>query len=339
MPYAIALLDVVPPIRLDQMRALLPPGFTLTGGVAPGEAAMAELIRDMDFAIAGQVPVSRAVLDAARRLKLLHKWGVGVDNLDLDAARRLGVRVARTTGSNALAVAEFTIGLMLAASRFLPYGHHWLKQGDWRGPGRLPGESLLLSGKTVGIIGFGAIGTQVAKLLRGFGCAILYAKQTPLPEAEEAALGVKRAGIDEIVATADIVSLHCPLTPETAGLIDAKRLAAMKPSAILVNVARGGVVIEADLYEALKARTIRAAAMDVFSLEPLPADSPLLALDNIVVTPHLAASTADTFEPTVRRMFRNMALVAKEARCRSSTAWSERLSRRRASPAGPRRRA
>jgi phosphoglycerate dehydrogenase-like enzyme len=307
----VAVLDVLPEPRVDAMRALLPPGFTLISGVAPGDEAMKALIRDADFAISGQVAVSGDVLRAARKLKLLHKWGVGVDNLDVAAARELGVKVARTTGSNALPVAEFTIGLMLSTLRFSAYGHHMLKQGVWNGPGKLPAPTQLLSGRTVGIVGLGAIGANVARLLAGFGCAILYVKRTPLPEAEERALGVRRASLDEIIETADVISLHCPLTPETAGMIDAAAFRRMKPSAVLVNVARGGVVDEADLFEALKARTIRGAAMDVFSIEPLPADSPLLTLDNIVVTPHLAAVTADTFEPTVRRMFDTIARVAR----------------------------
>jgi phosphoglycerate dehydrogenase-like enzyme len=311
MSHRVVVLDVLAEARVQQMRALLPPGFTLDGGVAPGEAAMQALIADADFAITGQVAVSGDVLRAGGKLKLLHKWGVGVDNIDVAAAKALGVRVARTTGSNAMAVAEFTLGLMLSATRFLPYGHHMMLQGEWRGPGRLPGESLLLTGRTVGIVGLGAIGTNVARLLRGFGCTILYAKRNPLPPEEERALGVRHASIDEIIETSDVVSLHCPLTPETEGLFNAAAFRRMKRSAVLVNVARGGVVNEADLCEALKARTIRAAAMDVFSVEPLPGDSPLLGLDNIVVTPHLAASTADTFEPTVRRMYRNMEHVAR----------------------------
>lgn len=311
MTQVIAVLDVLPEGRLDQMRAFLPEGFALIGGKAPGEAAMKELIAEVDFAISGQVGVSGEVLKAAKRLKLLHKWGVGVDNLDVAAARELGIRVARTTGSNALAVAEFTIGLMLSALRFIPYGHLHLKQGEWRGPGKLPGETFLLSGKTVGIVGLGAIGAHVARLLRGFGCEILYAKRNPLPAGEEQALGIRRAGMDEIIARSDVLSLHCPLTQETANLIDAHALARMKRTAVLINVARGGVVNEADLAAALKDKVIRGAAMDVFSIEPAPADHPLFALDNVVVTPHLAAVTADTFEPTVRRMFDNIARASR----------------------------
>ena len=251
------------------------------------------------------------MLRAARRLKLLHKWGVGVDNIDTRAARELGIKVARTTGSNSVPVAEFTIGLILATLRFQALGHERLRQGRWMAFNQMPGETFCISGKTVGLIGFGAIGQAVASRLRGFECKILYNKRSPLAPAEEAELGVTFATTDQLLTSSDIVCLHCPLTPDTTNLIDKSALSRMKPSAVLINVARGGVVVEADLAQALRDRTIRGAAMDVYSIEPLPGDSELLTLDNIVVTPHLAAATADTFEPTVRRMFDNMVRVAR----------------------------
>lgn len=310
MTETIVLLDMTTPERADRMRALLPPGFVLTHGTARGDEHMKEIIAQADYAISGQVGVSREVLAAAQKLKLLHKWGVGVDNIDVTAARELGIRVARTTGSNAVPVAEFALGLTLSALRFIGYGHAELKKGHWA-TGHLPGDTFTLSGKTVGIVGFGAIGKNVARLLRGFGCTILYSKRTPLDAAEEAALGVTYATMAEILAQADVVSLHCPLTPETTNLIDAVALRAMKKTAVLINVARGGVVNEADLVVALRAREIAGAAMDVYSIEPLPADSDLLTLDNLVVTPHLAAMAADNFAPTVSRMFANMAHVSR----------------------------
>ncbi|WP_439498948.1 2-hydroxyacid dehydrogenase [Bosea sp. (in: a-proteobacteria)] len=310
MPETIVVLDLMAPERADKLRALLPPGFELTHGTARGDAHMKEIIAEADYAIAGQVGVNADVLKAAKKLKLLHKWGVGVDNLDTEAAKELGIKVARTTGSNAVPVAEFAVGLMLSTLRYIGFGHAELKKGDWRG-GRLPGDTFTLSGKTVGIVGFGAIGQNVAKLLKGFGCTILYSKRQPLSAAEEAALGVKHASLTDILAQADVVSLHCPLTPETANMIDKAAFAAMKKTAILVNVARGGVVAEADLIEALQAREIAGAAMDVFEIEPLPPDSPLLGLDNLVVTPHLAAIASDNFAPTVKRMFDNIACVSR----------------------------
>jgi phosphoglycerate dehydrogenase-like enzyme len=200
---------------------------------------------------------------------------------------------------------------MLSALRCLSYGHERLKHGAWHGPGLVPMPTMLLSGKTVGIVGLGAIGTQLVGLLRGFGCRVLYAKRNRLSQAQETALGVNHGTLETLLAESDVVSLHCPLTAETAGLIDRHAFSRMKRSAVLVNVARGGVVVEDDLCHALQNRVIQAAAMDVFSIEPLPADSPLLLLDNLVVTPHLAAVTMDTFEPTVRRMFENMRRVAQ----------------------------
>jgi phosphoglycerate dehydrogenase-like enzyme len=212
--------------------------------------------------------------------------------------------VARTTGGNAVPVAEYTLGLILAASRHLAFGHSELKRGIWRGV-PLPHESLMISGKTVGIVGFGAIGQRVATLLSGFGCRILYTKRTRMEREAERQLNVEHASIDRILTESDIVTLHCPLTPETAGLIDGAALRKMKPSAILINVARGGIVDEDALYWALKKGELRAAATDVFETEPLPSDSPLLSLDNMVVSPHLAALAADNFEPVVRRMVAN----------------------------------
>lgn len=310
MTQTVVVLDPLTPERAERLRALLPPGFRLTHGTARGDDHLKVIIAEADYAISGQVGVGGEVLRAARRLKLLHKWGVGVDNLDLEAARALGIAVARTTGSNAVPVAEFTLGLILSALRFIAYGHAELKQGEWRG-GRLPGETFMLSGKTVGIVGFGAIGQALAKLLRGFGCTILYTKRHRLEPDEEASHGVHFATLPDILAKSDVITLNCPLTPETTGLIDRGAIAQMKPSAVLVNVARGGVVVEADLIEALRNRRIAGAAMDVFAVEPLPADSPLLSLDNLVVTPHLAAIAADNFDKTVLQMYANIERVSR----------------------------
>jgi phosphoglycerate dehydrogenase-like enzyme len=310
MPETIVVLDPLAPERADRLRALLPPGFVLTHGTARGDDHLKEIIAEADYAISGQVAVSGEVLRAARKLKLLHKWGVGVDNLDTATARELGIKVARTTGSNAVPVAEFALGLMLSALRHIAFSHAELQKGNWR-TGRLPGDTYTLSGKTVGIVGFGAIGTTVARLLQGFGCTILYSKRQPLDAGEEAALGVKHAALADLLAQSDVVSLHCPLTPQTANMIDKAAFKAMKKTAILINVARGGIVNESDLIEALRAKEIAGAAMDVFETEPLPPDSPLLGIDNLVVTPHLGAIASDVFAPTVRRMFDNIARVSR----------------------------
>ncbi len=305
MSETVVILDMMNPARADRLRALLPEGMVLIHATERGEAHRCAIIAEADYAITGQVEVTGTVLRAARRLRLLHKWGVGVDNIDLAAAKACGIVVARTTGSNAIAVAEHATGLMLAALRNIGYGHAELREGRWAGSA-MPQEARLLSGKTVGIVGFGAIGRSVARLLAGFGCTILYNKPTPLPPAEEQALGVAYATLAEMLPRVDVLSLHCPLVAATAKLIDAAALAAMKPSAVLVNVSRGGVVDEMALVEALRHRIIHAAAVDVYETEPVPADHPLLKLPNAVVTPHLAAGAADNFVPTVTRMFDNM---------------------------------
>ncbi len=309
MTETIVVLDPLTETSADRLRALLPPGLVLTHGRARGDAHLCEIIAEAEYAISGQVAVSGAVLRAARRLKLLHKWGVGVDNFDLEAARACGIKVARTTGSNAVPVAEFTIGLMLATLRHMAFGHAELQRGEWRG-GRMR-DAFMLSGKTVGLVGFGAIGKTVARLLAGFGCTILYNKPHPLTAAEDKALGVAYAELPDLLARADVVSLHCPMTQATAGLIDKAALARMKPTAILVNVARGGVVIEDDLVHALRGGVIHAAASDVFETEPLPANSPLLGIENLMITPHLAAMAADNFTKTVNQMFANIARAAR----------------------------
>jgi D-3-phosphoglycerate dehydrogenase len=173
-------------------------------------------------------------------------------------------------------------------------------------------QTFLLSGKTFGIVGFGAIGKSVARIIRGFGCTVLYNKRTPLTQAEEAEFGATYVDIDTLLARSDVVSLNCPLTPETKNLINKKTLQRMKKTAVLVNVARGGVVAEDDLVWALQNGVIHSAAMDVYEIEPLPSNSPLLQpIDNLTVTPHLAAIAVDVFESSVRQMINNILCVSR----------------------------
>lgn len=310
MTETIVVLDPIPETTAERLRGLLPSGMRLTHGSARDEAHLQSIIADADYAISGQIAVPGAVLRAGKRLRLLHKWGVGVDNLDLEAARELGITVARTTGSNAVPVAEFALGLVIACMRHLADGHAALAQRHWTG-GNFGRPSLQLSGKTVGIVGFGATGQAFARLLGGFGCPILYHQRRQLDPAAEAALNASRVELAELLARSDVVSLHCPLTPQTAGLIDRAALERMKRGAVLVNVARGGVVVESDLIWALQNRVIQAAAMDVFETEPLPPDSPLIGVPGLVLTPHIAAHAADNFEPTVRQMFGNIERLSR----------------------------
>ena len=310
MTETIVVLDPITPHTADRLRRLLPAGLQLTHASQRDEAHLQTIIAEADYAISGQVAVSAAMLHAAPRLKLLHKWGVGVDNFDLETARALGLTVARTTGSNAVPVAEFTIGLMIAAMRNLVDASLRLNRGEWNS-GNFSRPAFLLSGKTVGLVGFGAIGQAVARLLKGFGCPVLYHQRHQVDPAMEAALNAHYVPLAELLSQADVVCLHCPLTPQTAGMLDRAALGSMKRTAVLVNVARGGIVVEADLLWALRERVIQAAAMDVFETEPLPPDSPLIGVDGLLLTSHIAAMSADTFDKTVLHMFGNIARIAR----------------------------
>jgi phosphoglycerate dehydrogenase-like enzyme len=306
--HVIGFLGVMTPARQEAVRALLLPGFRVVFPDSPAKADMIAVLKDADFAITGQVHVDADMLAAAPRLKVLHKWGVGVDGLDLEAARKQGVRVCRTTGGNAKAVAEFTLGLMLGAMRAIAHTHERLKAGEWVGPSRMVWPLYELSGKTVGIVGCGAIGQEVARLVSVFGCRLLYTQRNRLPAETEVALSLAFLPLDALLVESDVVSLHVPLTPETHGLIDARAFGLMKHSATLINVARGGVVDEAALLAALAEGRLHAAAMDVFEQEPLPHDSPLIKAERLLLTPHLAAATADGFAPGLTRMFETFRL-------------------------------
>lgn len=303
----IVLLDPTTTERLDRIRSFLPPEWLLTTAVSRDPQDQLAALQGASFAITGDVPVTDPMF-AVPGLRAVHKWGVGYDGIDLDAARRHGVRVFRTTGSNAVAVAETTLGLILAVNRNIARGHVGILNGRWL-KSEIASTAATLSGRTVGIIGMGHIGKALARLLQGFGCRILYSKRTPLPEAEESALAVRFATLEDLLATSDVVTLNCELNDSTRGLIGGGRLALMKPDAILVNAARGGVMDEVALANAIRGGRLRGAGIDVFSIEPILPDNPLLGLDRVVLTPHLAALDAGGFAPTVTRMIDNLAAV------------------------------
>ncbi len=301
------------PIGAEQeaiIKSCLPDGFEVSAvkGRTPDDLKAG--IADADYAVWWDLPVTADIVAAAPRLKLFHKWGVGIDNIDMEACRARGIRIARTTGSNSIPVAEAAVGLTIAIARRIVQAHiattagGWPKNEVWR-------KSVLVTGKTVGILGLGSIGKGVAKRLRGFDCTILYNKRTPLPEAEEAALGVRYRPLDQMLAECDILVLTCPLTPETAGLINAEKLALMKPGSLLVNVARGGIVVEADLVAALNSGHLAGAAVDVFDVEPPPADHPLLHMESVICTPHTASTAYENSRRSVSHWLGNILRVHK----------------------------
>ncbi len=246
---------------------------------------LAALLPGVDGLIAGLDAIDVAALAAADALRVVARYGVGVDNVDLAAAAARGIVVTNTPGANARSVAELAATLLLLLARPVARAAAETRAGGWP---RLPGLSL--AGKTVGLVGFGAIGRQTARLLGGFDCRLL-AYDPLLNEATAAALGVQAASLDELLAASDFVSLHAPVTPETRGLVDAAFLARMKPGASLINTARGELVDEAALLAALTSGHLHGAALDAFATEPPGADNPLLALPNVIATPHMGAHT------------------------------------------------
>ncbi|MFD2237460.1 2-hydroxyacid dehydrogenase [Aureimonas populi] len=303
----LVMLDPATPERLERIRPLLPEGWDLSSAASREAADQAAVLDGAAFAITGDAPVTAAMM-ALPGVKAIHKWGVGYDSIDLDAARRNGVRVLRTTGANAVAVAETTLGLILALNRNIVRGHVGLSDGRWR-KGELAASSMRLSGRTVGIVGMGYIGKALARLLSGFGCTLLYTKRLPLDPEEEARIGARYASLEELLSRSDVVTLNCELNASTRNLINRERLALMKPDAILVNAARGGVMDEEAVADAISEGRLRGAGVDVFSIEPARADNPLMGLERVIVTPHIGAVSADSFVPTMERMIANLKAV------------------------------
>jgi len=310
MPDTIVVLDPLSPDRLARLASHAPEQFEVRAAASRDRADQLAAARDAKFLITADMPVDREMMQVGRENALVgvHKWGVGYDNIAVDAAREVGVRVLRTTGSNAVPVAETAIALMLAMQRGIVAGHVGMQAGEW-GKWAVGPNCFTLSGKTVGLIGLGYIGKNTARLLRMFQCNVLYAKPNALHPQEEQELGVKHAPVEQVIATSDVLSLHCALTPETANLINAKAIATMKDGAFLVNTARGGIADEAAVADALASGKLRGAAFDVFDVEPIKPDNPLLSAPNAICTPHIASQAADNYAPTVDRMMTNMATL------------------------------
>lgn len=260
-------------------------------GRALTEDELVQRLSGVVATVAGIEPYTERVFRAAPELRCIARFGVGYDRIDLEAARRHGVTVVMAFGSNHEAVADHALALMAAlAHRVIAYDRR-VRAGEW---GTLRHRGL--HGAVVGIVGFGRIGRALARRCRGFASRILVAD--PVVEADTVRhLGCEPVALETLLREADFVSLHCPLGPDTLHLIDARRLSLMRPSAYLVNTARGALVDEAALVEALREGRIAGAGLDVFETEP-PAGSPLLALDNVVLSPHVAGLSEDA----IRRM-------------------------------------
>jgi D-3-phosphoglycerate dehydrogenase len=231
-----------------------------------------------------------AVFSRCPELRLLSIWGTGTDNVDLAAAARHGVMVTNTPGVAAVSIAEHALALLLALARRIPANHAATRQGLWP-----RGGSMQLHGKTLGIIGLGAIGRQFARIGAGIGMRVIAWTMHPDPTR-----GFEQTPLDDLLRESDVVSLHLRLSPETTGFLGSRELSLMKPSALLINTARGAIADEAALLDALASGGIAGAGLDVFAAEPLPAGHPLTRLENVVLTPHCAGITPEVLDAGLR---------------------------------------
>jgi phosphoglycerate dehydrogenase-like enzyme len=279
------------------LRNDLPDGMRLTIVDAADDAALAAALPETDVILHVLRPLRASDIEAAPRLKLIQKIGVGVNTIDLDTARKRGVAVCNMPGSNSQAVAELTLMLMLAALRRVAYFDPLTRRGEgWRPAPEVFDRVGELAGRTVGLVGFGAIPQRLAPVLRALGAEVITATATKRDST---------VSLEDLVARSDVISLHCPATPETIGMISRDAIARMKPGAVLVNTARGELIDETALYDALRSGHLRAAGLDVFQREPASQDNPLFALPNVVVTPHAGWLTPETLSRSIAIGFEN----------------------------------
>ncbi len=268
------------------------------------EPALLQYAGLFDGTVCGDDQYTARVLEAcAPRLKVISKWGTGVDSIDAEACARLGVKLCRTPDAFTAAVADTVMGYMLAFARRQPWMDREMKAGKWA---KLPGRSL--SECTLGIIGVGTIGKTVARRAQAFGMKILGNDIIQIDPTFISATGIEMTSLEALLGQSDFISLNCDLNPTSYHLIDAERLMKVKPGSVLINTARGPVVDTPALVEALQTRRLAGAALDVYEREPLPADSPLLKMDNVMLAPHNANSSPAAWERVHANTIRNLLL-------------------------------
>ena len=250
-----------------------------------------EAVKDADIIITQFCPINKRLIDNCKNLKIVGVLRAGYENINVEYCNEKDVIVYNTPGRNANAVADFTVGLLLSECRNIAKSHRNLKKGEWVRDYANADSVPDLSGKTAGIVGFGEIGRKVAKRLEGFDMNIVAYD----PFVKEDTVNVKLVSLEELMSTSDFVCLHTRLTKDTERMINEKLLSLMKPTAYLINSARSGLIDEKALYESLKSKKIIGAAIDVFDEEPPGKDYPLVTLENITITPHLAGGTVDAF--------------------------------------------
>jgi phosphoglycerate dehydrogenase-like enzyme len=277
------------------------PGMNITVCPEQDDLLLARLLPETEILWHVLKRCTAEMITAAPRLQLIQKIGVGVNTIDLDAAKARGIAVCNLPGTNARAVAELTLALMLAVLRRLPRFDAAMRRGEWSDPALQDGIGEL-GGRTVGLVGYGAIPRLLAPVLAALGCRLIYTARTPHSDA----VGEWRS-LDALLSESDVVSLHLPLTAETKTLIDARAFTRMRRGAVLINTARGGLVDQSALTEALTDGKLAGAGLDVFVHEPHDATEPLFHLPNVVLTPHIGWLTTGTFD-------RSFALAAENCR-------------------------
>lgn len=299
------------PFSDQAIRRLLPPDIDAEIAVVEprSESAAVSMVTDADIVLGDftfAVPITRKVVEAMTSCRAILQPSAGFQQIDVVAAAERGIPVTNCAGVNDIAVAEHTVMAGVALMRELVWTDRQMRAGAWPQLDRTHNE---IAARTWGIVGFGRIGRQVAQRLRGWDVTVEYYDTVRAAPELEAALDVAYADLDDLLTRADVVSVHVPLHPETHHLLDAHRLALLRPDAALINVARGGVVDEAALLELLRERRIRGAALDVFETEPLPAGHPFTELDNVILSPHNAGTVVEAQIRVLKQTKANVARV------------------------------
>lgn len=297
------------PVAADRAREMAPSGFELAI-VSARSAEYNEAMKDAEYLV-GFVDglVDDELFQTGPKLKLIQLLSAGYDKASIPSARKAGVPICNNGGANSVAVSEHALMLMLAVSRQLVYQHRTVTAGNWRG--NSTPELHELRGRSLGIVGLGTIGKKTARLAKAFGMEVLYYDIARLTEDQEDSLGVRFRLLREMLREADVITVHTPLNDSTRHMISAEEFALMKATSIIVNTARGPVIDEKALYEALTSGSIAAAGLDVFDQEPPEPDNPLFGLDNVILTAHMAGPTYESNKARVRNSFDNVQRVAR----------------------------
>ena len=296
-------------LHSDKMKELilgsLPAGFEVVFPQTRETEEHKRLIADADYVIAGGSELSKEILAEAKKLKMIQKFGVGLNKIDLVAAKEQNVPVFITAGANAACVAEMALGLMLSVNRCISYVDRSVRRGEWLKT-EMRTKGYTMDGKMIGFVGFGNIARQLRRMLKGFEVTCQYYDVFRMTPEKEAEYGVTYCSLEELMKTSDIVTVHAPLTEQTKGMIDERLIGMMPKDSIIINTSRGGVVDEQAMIRALQSGQLRGAGLDTYENEPLEDGSPLRKMENVVLTCHCGGSTIDNMLPRLRHTYDNI---------------------------------